>query len=695
MNSYLLEIGVEELPANYLDIAIEYLEKAVGNLLTSNNINYDLIQTCGTPRRLLLHISDLAEESTPLEKEIVGPPASIVLDENGHLNERGLQFIKAKGIDEKDIKIIETPKGKYLGGLIKDRKIDTKTLMKTSLPNVIKSLPFPKMMRWDNTNLRFARPIRWIVSLFNDEIMHFSLGNLEANRFTVGHRFMASEKIAINHCNDYWEIIKNSFVIVKKEERQNIIVNYIKNISKDRDLSFNIDQDLLNTVSNLVEFPYPICSTFPDKFLELPEEVLITSMKNHQKFFYLRDKNSKVTNAFVGVSNTKPIDDSTIAKGYSRVLKARLTDALFFFNNDKKTPLISKLEKLKNIVFQEKLGTMFDKTERLKKISSHLQHELNYNNNHQIIERIATLSKCDLLTEMVMEFPELQGIMGKIYASIQGEDLLVANGIYEHYLPRFAGDELPKSFEGAIVSIADKIDTIAGNFIVGNIPTGNLDPFGLRRKSIGIIEIFNKHCLDPDLQNIVAYVLAVYRDFLPKEIIFDVTSKCEEILTFIKQRLKQILLNEGISPDVFEAVFKHYNKLQLLKKAAIALNNFKQSEDFKKVALAYKRTNNILYKNDWDMSLSNYKKELFRSDYETKLHTMIENNMKIIPEEIKAEHFENIFNSISQFNKPLNDFFDNVMVIDKNEEIKINRLALLSSLKQCFDMVCDLSKLIY
>lgn len=691
MSYYLLEIGVEELPAKYLDIAISSLDKGFNNLLKQNNIAFSDIECAGSPRRLCVHIKKVAAESSKVEKEIIGPPVNIVMDNLGQLNERGLKFIEAKGIDKKDIKIIETPKGKYLGGTIVEHKMSTKNLLLENLPDIITSIPFPKTMRWDNTNIRFARPIRWILSIFNGELLPFVLGNVEVNRYTYGHRVMDNKKIFINNNEEYFAALRNAFVIVNKNERQHIIKNYIEDISRKKNLSFNIDLDLLNTVSNLVEYPYPIVSTFEDRFLELPPEVLITSMKNHQKFFYLKDKNNHIANTFIGVSNTRPIDENIVAKGYARVLKARLTDALFFFNNDKKTPLISKLDKLKNIVFQEKLGSMYDKTERLKNISLSIAHELNYTNNDHIINRIATLSKCDLLTEMVMEFPELQGVMGKIYASIQKEDPLVANGIYEHYLPRFADDELPESTEGAIVSIADKVDTITGNFIIGNAPTGNVDPYGLRRKAIGIIEIFNKHSFDPDLNKIVSFAIDLYKYSLH----FDYASVCENIITFIKQRLKQMLSNKGISPDVFEAVAGQYNRILLLRKAAYALNKFKSTDDFKNVALSYKRTHNILQKSNLISNIDGINKDLFKSNYEFNLYQMIEENVQKIPSKIEKELFDDIFESISQFCKPLNDFFDNVMVMVEDEHLRRNRLALLLSLKKCFNMVCDLSKLIY
>jgi glycyl-tRNA synthetase beta chain len=613
------------------------------------------------------------------------------MDNRGQLNERGLKFIEAKGIDKNNIKFIETSKGKYLGGVILEHKLNTKNILLDNLPNIIINIPFPKTMKWDDSNIRFARPIRWILSIFNGETMRFTLGNLEINNYTYGHRFMVPGKILIKNNVEYGNALKKAFVIVDKSERQQIIKNYIEDISKKNNLSFNIDLDLLNTVSNLVEYPYPIVATFDNKFLELPAEVLITSMKNHQKFFYLKDKNNNITNTFIGVSNTKPIDENVVAKGYARVLKARLTDALFFFNNDKKMPLMSRLDKLKNIIFQERLGSMYDKTERLKNISVYISNELGYKDNKQKIERIATLSKCDLLTEMVMEFPELQGIMGKIYASIQEEDPLVANGIYEHYLPRFAEDELPESLEGAIVSMADKLDTITGNFAIGNTPSGNIDPYGLRRKAIGIIEILNKHNFDPYLDRIVTFTLDLYKITLN----FDYVSISENIISFIKLRLKQMLSNNGVSPDIFEAVVGQYNRILLLKKAAYALNKFKSTDNFKNVALSYKRTNNILQKSNLLNRISSINKNLIKNNYELNLCQMIENNMKGIPKKLDEERFDEIFQNIANFSEPLNKFFDNVMVMDEDEQIRINRLALLLSLKKCFNMACDLSKLIY
>lgn len=691
MSNYLLEIGTEELPARYLDVAVENLKSTFHSLLTQAKVNFESIRADGSPRRLYVSIENIAETSCALEKEIIGPPASIALDGNGQLNEKGLKFIEAKGIDKKNIKIIETPKGKYLGGIIIEHTIDTVNILAENLPNIILNIPFPKTMKWSKDNIRFARPIRWILSVFNGSILSFSFGNINISSYTFGHRFLNPEKILITNSDEYLSALKKAYVIVNKGERSEIIKKYIENISKERELSSHIDMDLLNTVSNLVEYPYPIISAFDDKFLELPAEVLITSMKNHQKFFYLKDKDDKITNLFIGVSNTKPNDDNVVAKGYARVLKARLSDALFFFNNDKKRPLISNLDKLKNIVFQERLGTMYDKTERLKKISICISRNLDYQNSIELIQDIAVLSKCDLLTEMVMEFPELQGTMGKIYASIQGADHKVANGILEHHLPRFAGDMLPESIEGAIVSLADKFDTIVGNFIIGNIPTGNVDSYGLRRKAIGIIEVLNYHKLDPDLKSIVAFILDLHKEILD----FDYATILESIIVFIKQRLKQMLILDGINPDIFEAVNNQYNRILLLKKAAYALNKFKLTDEFKSVTLAYKRINNILHKATWLDKEASYSTNLFKNDYEQKLHSMIEENLKSIPEKINNELFDDIFHNIAKFSKPLNNLFDNVMVMDKDDQIRSNRLGLLLVLKQCFDMAADLSKLIY
>ncbi|MDY6821894.1 MAG: glycine--tRNA ligase subunit beta [Deferribacterota bacterium] len=692
MGYYLFEVGVEELPVTYLNIAIKHLSQGFANLLDKYDVEYGKLKSSGTPRRVYVYIEDLAESQKNKRKEIIGPPVNVAFNKEGELNEIGLKFIKSKGINKNNIKIIERPKGKYLGGIVEESSKKTVSILLENIVNIVLSTPFPKTMRWDDSKIYFARPIRWLLSIYNGELLPIKLGNLEADIYTWGHRFLDNNKIEVYRYNDYERKLEEKFVIVNKDKRKERVKDFIGKAIEKYDLSFEYDKELIEEVVNLVEYPEGVISTFDRKFLELPEEVLITTMKNHQKFFYLREKSGKLTNRFIGISNIVPLKKETIEQGYSKVLKARLSDALFFFEKDKKKSLLDNLYKLKGVVFQERLGTIYDKTLRIERISEYLYNLLGCSCDIKNIKRIARLSKCDLITEMVLEFPELQGYMGKIYTSIQGENNIVSEGIYEHYLPRHSSDELPTTIEGAIVSISDKIDTIVGNFLVGNIPTGNLDPYALRRDARGIISIICEKELDFNIFELVNFVVRLYNEYGN----FDVNRQdvVVEVVDFIKQRLKQMLISQdNITPDIFEAVSDKYNSLCLLKEIALTLNEFKASSDFKIVTIIYKRINNIILKNNW--SIEHYDTNLFDSEYEWELHSIITKFSEFINIKKKEKGYRDILEKMATFSKPLNNFFDNVLVIDKNNDIRENRLALLLTLRNTINSICDLSKIIY
>ncbi|TYB33517.1 MAG: glycine--tRNA ligase subunit beta, partial [Flexistipes sinusarabici] len=440
---------------------------------------------------------------------------------------------------------------------------------------------------------------------------------------------------------------------------------------------------LLDSVANLVEKPFAVLGSFSKEFLELPDEVLITSMKNHQKYFYTTDKNNQMRNYFIGVSNTEPKDD-TIRYGYEKVLKARLSDAVFFFENDKKVLLENRVEQLRDVVYQEKLGTSYEKMERFYKIASYLSGQL-ASDRIENTQRVAYLCKGDLMTEVIYEFPELQGIMGREYARAQGEIEVICKGIYEHYLPRFAGDELPETNEGCFVSIADKIDTICGCFAVGLIPTGNNDPYALRRNAIGILNIIRNKNFRLSLRRLIDYSLEV----LSEKISFNTKEVSEQVYDFILSRLKNILHEEGIPGDVFDAV-SGYDDIISLQSAASAITGVKDGEDFEVIATSYKRINNILKKAGWQRT--DYDISLFQYDFESKLDAAIKEKESRINVFINNEEYKPAIDELLGLRRVVDDFFDNVMVMDKDEKIKNNRLSLLNSLKSVFDIVADLSR---
>ncbi|HCW92941.1 MAG TPA: glycine--tRNA ligase subunit beta [Flexistipes sinusarabici] len=684
MSYYLLEIGTEELPASFINPAAESLKESFSNLLTNKGIGFGDIQTGGTPRRLYLYIDNLNEKQDDKEEEIMGPPANIAFDENGGLTKAGKGFAKSKSLDEKYLKRVKTDKGEYLAGKRFFKGVRTDEFLQENVASLIKSIPFQKSMRWSDKNLKFARPVHWVISVYNGNILDIELDGIKCSDITYGHRFMSEGGVRVKDFDSYCKKLLENNVVYDFDSRKKLIKDQLKRIQEENnDLIVQIDEELLDSVANLVEKPFAVLGSFSEDFLELPDEVLITSMKNHQKYFYATDKNGKMSNYFIGVSNTKPKDD-TIRYGYEKVLKARLSDAVFFFENDKKILLENRVEQLRDVVYQEKLGTSYEKMERFYKIASYLSGQL-ASDRIENTQRVAYLCKGDLMTEMIYEFPELQGIMGREYARVQGENDVICKGIYEHYLPRFAGDDLPETKEGCFVSIADKIDTICGCFAIGLVPTGNNDPYALRRNAIGILNIIRNKNFRLSLKRLIDYSLEV----LSEKISFDSKEVSEQIYDFILLRLKNILHEEGIPGDVFDAV-KGYDDIVCLQSAAEAIARVKDGEDFEVIATSYKRISNILKKAGWQRK--DYDISLFQSDFESKLDAAIKEKEGRINVLINNEEYKSAMDELLGLRLVVDDFFDNVMVMDKDEKIKNNRLSLLNSLKSVFDIAADLSK---
>ena len=689
MSFYLLEIGTEEIPAAFINPACNFLRIEFENLLKQNNIKFEKVISDGTPRRIFLYIDGLPEKQEDRQEIVMGPPSKVAVDNEGKYTKAALSFAKSKGINESDLSLVKTEKGEYLQGIKKIKGISTKDFISKNVVEIILKIPFKKSMRWGDKNIRFVRPIHWFLSVYDSEILPFEIDGMHASNFTYGHRFMrgtANEnKFTVRNFDEYKKFLKENYVILSFEERKIEIVKRIKEIEKEYDFHVPVDKDLLDTVANLVEYPFAVLGNFEKDFLQLPDDVLITSMKVHQKYFFVKDKNGNLLNFFIGISNTLPVSDN-IKNGYERVLRARLTDAMFFFENDKKIPLEKRSEELKKVVYQEKLGTSWEKVERFTKIAEKLTDFLD-KSKLSSVKRAALLSKADLMTEMVYEFPELQGYMGMVYAKIQGETEDIANAIFEHYFPRFAGDKLPTTFEGTVISIADKLDTICGCFVIGLIPTGNNDPYGLRRGAIGILNIIREKNIRLDIKKLISFCL----NLLDKKVDFNKDETLSKIYEFIMQRFKQILINEGADADIFDALVDNFEDILTIEKAVKEVTPKRVSEDFMIVTTSYKRIANILKKSGgtftkFDISKINNKFEedlyLHLKDLDSKLDKLIEN-----------EKFQEAIELLLSMRKPVDDFFDNILVMDNDEEIRNNRLALLSNLKSTFDKLLRFDKI--
>ena len=683
MPSYLLEIGCEEIPAAFIPTSYKFLLDEWTKRLSALNLPFSSIESGGTPRRLYVNIEGLPVSQVDKTEIIMGPPANIAFNSDGSLTEAAKKFAASKGIDESTLKKVTTQKGDYLQGEKRTGGEKTADLLMKTAPEIIKSIPFPKSMKWGNNDFRFVRPIHWFLSVYDEKPLVFETDGITASNITYGHRFLAPAAIEVKNAAEYKEKLENAFVYVETSKRRDIILAQIKEIEAKENVCVEIDEDLLNTVSDLVEYPNAILGSFEDSFLTLPEEVLITSMKIHQKYFPVKDSGNTLINKFVGVANIKsPNGDGTIRLGYERVLRARLNDALFFYNNDKKVKLEERAEQLKKVVYQEKLGTSYEKMERFKAIASFLAEKL-CSDKKENVEKTAYLCKADLLSEMVYEFPELQGIMGYYYAKNEGIDEDIARGIMEHYLPKFAGDVLPETDEGRLTSIADKIDTISGVFAAGMKPTGNLDPYGLRRSAIGIISIIEQAGYRIELKDIIEITL----DKLSSRLAFNKDEVIKEVLSFINLRYRQMLVSKDIvAADVFDAVCDKSSDILKTLNLAKVLTNARGTDGFQTIAQAFKRINNILKKNNWDKE--QFADELLQTDEEKALGSLIRNqNMQALLDEEKNYA---TLDELMKFAPAVDNFFEKVMVMAEDVKIRENRLGLIACLRKVFLIIGDL-----
>lgn len=683
MPSYLLEIGCEEIPAAFIPTSYKFLLDEWTKRLSALNLPFSSIESGGTPRRLYVNIEGLPVSQVDKTEIIMGPPANIAFNSDGSLTEAAKKFAASKGIDESTLKKVTTQKGDYLQGEKRTGGEKTADLLMKTAPEIIKSIPFPKSMKWGNNDFRFVRPIHWFLSVYDEKPLVFETDGITASNITYGHRFLAPAAIEVKNAAEYKEKLEKAFVYVETSKRRDIILTQIKEIEAKENVCVEIDEDLLNTVSDLVEYPNAILGSFEDSFLTLPEEVLITSMKIHQKYFPVKDSDNTLINKFAGVANIKsPNGDGTIRLGYERVLRARLNDALFFYNNDKKVKLEERAEQLKKVVYQEKLGTSYEKMERFKAIASFLAEKL-CSDKKENVEKTAYLCKADLLSEMVYEFPELQGIMGYYYAKNEGIDEDIARGIMEHYLPKFAGDVLPETDEGRLTSIADKIDTISGVFAAGIKPTGNLDPYGLRRSAIGIISIIEQAGYRIELKDIIEITL----DKLSSRLAFNKDEVIKEVLSFINLRYRQMLVSKDIvAADVFDAVCDKSSDILKTLNLAKVLTNARGTDGFQTIAQAFKRINNILKKNNWDKE--QFADELLQTDEEKALGSLIRNqNMQALLDEEKNYA---TLDELMKFAPAVDNFFEKVMVMAEDEKIRENRLGLIACLRKVFLIIGDL-----
>lgn len=684
----LIEIGTEEIPSDYIEKGLASMKQLMEACLKENRIEIaGGIYTYGTPRRLVLIGKALAQQQEDLVIDMTGPPKKVSFDRDGRPTKAAIGFAKKQGITLEELQTIETPKGEYLyhKKLISGRF--TSDILKESLPKIIAQISWPKSMRWGVVDFVFVRPIHWITALFNGQILPIEMAGLKSSNTTRGHRFIAPQIREVLDVQDYLRQMENTYVIIDPQERKELVKeSSIKAAAKVGGVPA-LDRELVDTVANLVEYPSAICGSFDAAFLSLPEAILRTAMKKHQKYFAVYNQDGQLMPNFVAINNTIADDQAVVRRGHERVLRARLSDAVFFFREDQKRPLETRLHDLKGVIYQAKLGTSFAKIERFTKLAISLGKELLPNKLNEI-EMVARLSKCDLVTHIVTEFPNLQGIMGKEYALIENYSPEVCLGIEEHYLPIRSGGPLPSSRIGALVSISDRIDSICGCFSIGLEPSGNADPFALRRHAIAIIRISETFAWDFSLKEIIGIALAN----LPETIEFDKQLTSEKVLDFFRERYKQIMLKKGYKTDLIEAIISvEFDKLNEIQSRLEQLEIFiKGSSDFAALALTFKRVKNILKKQEVPFEVD---PSLLKEPCENILWDLFINLKDEVQASLEQKNFNASLELLSKLRRPVDDFFDGVEVLIKQDrKLRENRVGILQHLEKLFMSVVDCSK---
>ncbi len=685
---FLLEIGTEELPTSFIRIGIEGLEKGFRDFLEREKIPYESIDSYSTPRRLTIYIKGLSEVQTPVEKKIKGPPYKVSFDENGNPLPAAIGFAKKQGVKVEELIVEEEGNNRYVYAIKREEGKKTKDLLVSYIPLIIEKLYFPKTMLWGEGTFRFARPIHWILALFGEEVVGFEIANIKTSNYTFGHRFIHPDKIEIKEPKVYKDALKDAYVFVDREERKEIIRRNYERLAESLEGDPKIpSEDLLDEVTDLVELPTVMLGRFSEGYLKLPKEVPVSVMEDHQRYFPVY-KRGNLLPYFVFVSNTTKENEPTVVKGNERVLRARLEDAMFYFEKDREIPLKERVKELKKMVFHKELGTLYDKVERVREISQALLEYMGREELIDSVDKVAYLSKADLATYMVREFPELEGVMGREYALLDGEPEEVAIGIYEHYLPKNFQDTLPSTWGGKIVSISDKLDSIFSYFSIDLIPTGSFDPYGLRRKAQGVVAILVK---DKDIDIPLSKLLELVYRVMSKSGIVKI-EHLSMVKTFFVDRIKNMLAMEGIKYDIINTIVPSGNidSLKALLKKAKIFNDLYNTETFKNVVLVYNRLNNILRKFDVKEEPL---PELFNTSFERELFEIWNKIRPDFNKTLKNREYNKNLEIVNELKPFIDKFFDNVLVMDKDEKIRDNRLKLLNSILKNLKELGDFSKI--
>lgn len=691
MNKYLLEIGVEELPARHIPQALEQLENNIRKALDGERVDFDSIKVYDTPRRLVALIEGIADRQETLEELAKGPTKKIAYGESGEPTKALLGFMKSKGLELEDIVIKELNGEEYVYGNVVEEGKDTKEVLKKEMPSVIKNINFPKSMVWGGKNIKFARPIRWLVSLFNDEFVEFELEGIKIGRETNGHRFLGKKNIEIDHVDNYFELLRENYCIVDQKERKEIIQYGSERLAKGKGGNLLMDDDLLDEITNIVEYPTPVIGKIDESYLDLPKDVIITPMKEQLRFVPVADNDGELLPYFVTVRNGNEDHIETVIKGNEKVLGARLEDAKFFYEDDKTRPLEDYVDELKHVIYQEKLGTVYEKVERLQGLGEKIADYLEVGDaTKDNLDRAAYLSKADLVTKMVDEFAELQGKMGMEYALESGENEIVSLAIAEQYLPRFAGDDLPTTTAGSILSITDKLDTIAGSFAIGIQPTSSQDPYGLRRQALGIINIVIEKNLSLNLSSIIDFALYNYVE--KNGLVFDYEDVKKEIMDFFNGRLKNMFIDMGIRYDIVDGLLNtDIDDIYDLSIRAKEINSYlEDGKGVDDVLSTFNRLISLAREADGD----EVREDLLEEREEIELYNAFNSIEDEFTRLLRKKKYAEALDILINLNEPVNNFFDHIMVMVEDDSIKNNRLNLLAKISNNMLKICDMSKII-
>ena len=677
----LFEIGAEEIPAGFMPNILGQLKTLAETKLNDAHLPFESIATYGTPRRLALIVKGLADTSAEISERHKGPSASIAYDADGNPTKAAIGFARGKGLDVADL-VVEDG---YIYAETKTAGVPAKDIVTDMLPQLITGLNFPKSMHWGNLDAKFVRPVRWLVALLDEEVIPVEFATVKSGNVTRGHRFLGADKITIKNAASYVETLKENFVMVDQDARRELITKQLHDIAASKNASIVWDDDLLEEINYLVEWPTALCGGFEESYLALPDAAIITPMKDHQRYFPLVDQEGKLLPMFLTVRNGSDHSIEVVQAGNERVLRARLDDAKFFFNEDRKKPLIDRQDGLTKIVFQEGLGNLADKTERLLTLGRVFSEECELHEDARVVlERATELAKTDLTTGMVTEFTELQGVMGKEYALLDGESPEVAEAIFEQYLPRFAGDVLPHTEAGKVLSIIDKIDNIVATFSRGLIPTGSQDPYALRRQTIGILNILLNSEWNISLRPIIVESMNLLN--VPADKQDELLGQVEEFITL---RLKNIFLDREVPHHVIDLLLSN-NELSVadaegLVKALLA-NRIDENVE---LVQAFTRMYNLVK----DVTYTSVDESLLKEDAERALYEMATKASEASIDAWDKNDYDAVVAVPATLVPAINKFFEDVMVMDKDEAIKANRLQLVRLAYSVMAIIGDISAL--